>query len=165
MKNLFVAVSTVLLTSGLVGATAPAQAHPIVAEDAHAATTESVAQGTVSRDAAHASRIERELYLVPAGIGDSPCRNGTLQYGISLDALPNVARSMEFRTTVPRRGVITFDDLYVDQYNGKAWYSACVSKRGYKVIAGARRLKVTGKDVATGRKVTARKVKVYVTEC
>ncbi|MFI5937785.1 hypothetical protein [Actinoplanes sp. NPDC051494] len=135
-----------MINIGLIGAAAPAQAQPVVTHTS-------------------AGKIERELYLVPAGIGDSSCRNGTLQYGISLAALPNVARSMDFRTTVPGRGVIAFDDLYFDQYDSKAWYSACVSKGGYKVIAASKRLKVTGKDVATGRSVKPRNVKVYVTEC
>ena len=147
MKKILVAISTAVMTIGLVGAAAPAQAGPTDAGDVRA------------------SGIKRELYLVPAGIGDSTCRNGTLQYGISLDALPNVARSMDFRATVPGRGIITFDDLDVDHEAGTAWYSACVSRRGYKVIAGSQRLRVTGRDVATGRKVTPRNVKVYVTEC
>ena len=72
---------------------------------------------------------------------------------------------MLFRTTVPGRGVITFDDLDVDHDAGKAWYSACVSQRGFKVIAASKRLKVTGVDVATGRKVTPRSVKVYLVDC
>jgi hypothetical protein len=190
MRKILVAISTAFINIGLVGAAAPAQAHPIVAHsaaaDAYVATKESVAQKTARRmatsylkysafsrsgltspggTAAHASKIERELYLVPAGIGDSSCKNGTLQYGISLDALPNVARSILFKTTVPRRGIITFDDVDVDQYASKAWYSACVSRGGYKVIAASKRLKVTGKDVATGRKVAPRNVKVYVTDC
>lgn len=40
-----------------------------------------------------------------------------------------------------------------------------MSKGGYKVIAKSKRLKVIGKDLETGRKVTPRNVKVYVTEC
>ena len=67
--------------------------------------------------------------------------------------------------TVPGRGKIAFDDVDVDQDASKAWYSACVSKGGYKVIAKSKRLKVTGKDLENGRKVTPRNVKVYVTEC
>ena len=112
-----------------------------------------------------AAAIERRLYLTPPGIGDSPCKNGTLSYSISLAALPNVARSMEFSVAVPGRGTVTFDDLDVDHDAGKAWYSACVSKAGYKIIARSKRLKVTGKDYETGRKVTPRNVKVYISEC
>ena len=159
MRRILVVVSTASIAIGLVGAAAPAQAHSISAA-AHG-TDKAGTGGT----AAHAAKIERELDLVPAGIGDSTCKNGTLQYGISLDALPNVARSMDFRVTVPGRGKIAFDGLDVDQDGGKAWYSACVSKGGYRVIAKSKRLTVTGNDIETGRKVTPRSVKVYVTDC
>lgn len=72
---------------------------------------------------------------------------------------------MEFAVAVPGRGTVTFDDLEVYHEAGIAWYSACVSKAGYKVIARSKRLKVTGKDYETGRKVTPRSVKVYIGEC
>ncbi|GAA1643342.1 hypothetical protein [Actinoplanes couchii] len=145
MKRILVVISTALISAGLVGTATPAQA--------------------AGDTASHTRKIERGLYLVPAGIGDSTCKNGTFEYNISLAALPNVARSMVFKVTIPGRGVVTFDDLYVDHDRGTAWYSACVSKAGYRVIEASQRLKVTGKDFETGRKVTPRNVKVYVTDC
>ncbi len=72
---------------------------------------------------------------------------------------------MVFKVAVPGRGTVTFDDLEVYHEAGIAFYSACVSKAGYRVTSRSKRLKVTGKDYETGRKVTPRNVKVYIGEC
>jgi hypothetical protein len=165
MKKVLVAVVTAAVAStGTLGAAVPAQAGPA----GHVMTTgANIVKGGTAE--AQAAAIVRELYLTPPGIGDSTCRNGTLSYRISYEALPNVARSMVFKVTVPGRGIVTFDDFTKgsDEANDgdNVWYSACVSKPGYKVIARSKRLKVTGYDYETGRKVTPRKVKVYATEC
>ncbi|MGK5682402.1 hypothetical protein [Actinoplanes sp. URMC 104] len=162
MKNVLVAVATAAVASvGFVGAAVPAQAQSAAPAPAASGT------GTVhgGDTEVRAAAIARELILTPRGIGDSPCKNGTLSYVISLAALPNVARSMVFTVAVPGRGTVTFDDLEVNHDGGEAWYSACVSKAGYKVIARSKRLKVTGKDYETGRKVTPRTVRVNVAEC
>src|SRR5690242_2846318 len=162
MKNVLVAVATAAVASvGLVGAAAPAQAH-LAAQATAASSTKTIKGGAAE---VRAATIKRELYLTPPNIGDSACKNGTLGYSISLAALPNVARSMEFKVVVPGRGTITFDDLEVYHDDGIAWYSACVSKAGYKVIARSKRLKVTGKDYETGLKVKPRNVRVYIGEC
>ncbi|MEU4162961.1 hypothetical protein [Actinoplanes sp. NPDC026670] len=162
MGYVLVAVATAAVVgAGFVGAAAPAQAQFDTRATAASDTS------TIKRGAAEVrpAAIERELYLTPPDIGDSRCKNGTLGYFISLAALPNVARSMIFKVAVPGRGTVTFDDLEVHHDAGKAWYSACVSKTRYKVIARSKRLKVTGSDYETGRKVTPRMVKVYLGDC
>ncbi|WP_305788963.1 hypothetical protein [Symbioplanes lichenis] len=77
MKKVIVGAFTALINVALVGAAAPAHAHPSASRPAAGTTQESAAQESARRTAvtaAHASKIVRELYLVPAGIGDSSCR-------------------------------------------------------------------------------------------